>query len=189
MRRLKKGILFALTALLGIILSSPGYAGGPFGNPMNGKGGNDVSKAVLSSQSSIEWLQVRDGRDHGRDGRGGTCTLAPVIDVGSFGPENLWPPNGKTVGLTVSGKVNLQSGCTLLDLFYTVDDEYDSLSSKVQFSSWGGEFTAVIPVEASRLGDDIDGRRYTITIFAQNQIGTGTSEHLVSIVPHEKGKK
>ena len=118
------------------------------------------------------------------------CDQPPSFEITSFGPETLWPPNHKTQEVSVSGRVMLEEGCTLLEIGYNIDDEYELYTAVGQLIvASDGSFTVYIPVEAWRDGDDMDGRHYTITLFAQDEAGIGTSPPLDVLVPHDQGKK
>ncbi len=113
------------------------------------------------------------------------CRTPPVITV-STTPTLLWPPNGNMVPVTASGTIT-DPGCTITAATYTVIDEY----GKVQPSGLvklrpGGAYSFTILLQASRLGTDIDGRVYTITVSASNNTSMTGSEAIAVIVPHDQ---
>lgn len=114
------------------------------------------------------------------------CTGVPEFEITSFGPETIWPPNRNTETVSVSGKVIVPDGCTLIELGYSVDDEYGTYTSTGALTSYGGSFNLYIPVEAWRKGQDRDGRHYTITIYAEDEAGIGNSDLLEAVVPHDQ---
>jgi hypothetical protein len=118
------------------------------------------------------------------------CDQPPSFQFTGFGPDTLWPPNGKMRDIAVSGRVEMQTDCSLMDVGYSLDDEYGVYTAMGNFSvAADGGFTAYIPVEASRNGNDFDGRHYTITLFAQNEAGLGSSPPYNVVVPHDQRAK
>lgn len=115
------------------------------------------------------------------------CSAAPGIEITSFGPEYIWPPDNKMESVTVTGKVHLPDGCSLYEAGYSIDDEYGIYTSTgVLYINSSGEFTLSLPVEASRKGQDKDGRRYTISIYAEDEAGIGVGGALNAVVPHDQ---
>lgn len=51
----------------------------------------------------------------------------------------------------------------------------------------GGAYAFTVLLEASRLGTDLDGRLYTITVSASNNAGKTGSHAGAVIVPHNQG--
>ena len=117
-----------------------------------------------------------------------TCTQAPGFEITSFNPEYLWPPNRKIEDVMVSGRVSIPDGCTLLGAGYSMDDEYGLYSSEGELDvNADGYFTLILQVEPWRDGGDIDGRRYGISLFAEDEAGEG-SKALEVLVPHDQRK-
>jgi hypothetical protein len=52
-----------------------------------------------------------------------------------------------------------------------------------------GTYSFSILLEASRDGDDKDGRRYTITVSAKDNVGNLGSASTVVSVPHDQGHR
>jgi len=115
-----------------------------------------------------------------------SCTTPPAIIV-SATPISLWPPNGQMVPVTVSGTIT-DGGCTITNAVYAVTDEYGRVQPTGSVTlSEAGTYSFIIPLQASRLGTDLDGRLYTITVSASNSAGkTGSAANTV-VVPHDKG--
>ncbi len=118
------------------------------------------------------------------------CDQPPSLEIASFGPEILWPPNHKMWEVAVSGRVILKEGCSLLEVGYHINDEYGIYTSMGQLNvASNGSFTAYISLEPWRNGTDKDGRHYTVTLFAEDIAGIGSSAPLNVLVPHDQSKK
>jgi hypothetical protein len=115
-------------------------------------------------------------------------TTAPTITI-SASPTTLWPPNGKTVPVTVSGTiVDTDSGVNPSTAAYSVADEYGEVqpSGPITLGA-GGTYSFAIPLQASRSGTDKNGRTYTITVSAKDNAGNLGSTSTVVAVPHDQG--
>jgi hypothetical protein len=115
------------------------------------------------------------------------CTTPPMITLSTI-PTSLWPPNGKMVPVTVSGTIT-DTGCTVTSAAYAVTDEYGQVqpSGAVTLRA-GGTYSFTVLLQASRLGTDLDGRLYTITVSASNNAGKTGSQAGSVIVPHDQGR-
>ena len=73
--------------------------------------------------------------------------------------------------ITVSGTIT-DTGCTVTSTAYAVTDEYGEVqpSGPVTLGS-GGAYSFTVLLQASRLGTDLDGRLYTVTVSASNSAG------------------
>jgi hypothetical protein len=92
------------------------------------------------------------------------------------------------VPVTVSGTL-AEGACALKPtvLSYVVRDEYGlvhAAGSIVPGSD--GAFSASVLLQASRQGDDRNGRQYTITLTVQGVAGAATSAVSVITVPHNR---
>ncbi|MFC1770042.1 hypothetical protein ACFLZI_03200 [Nitrospirota bacterium] len=117
------------------------------------------------------------------------CGATPKFVIDGVSPEVLWPPNGSIEEVIVAGHLEMPEGCNLYEIGYSVDDEYGTFSSMGEVAiNDAGAFEAVIPVEASRNGQDKDGRHYTVNLYAENEAGIGQSDVIEIIVPHDKRK-
>jgi hypothetical protein len=115
------------------------------------------------------------------------CSLVPGFEITAFGPSSLWPPNHRMEQATISGHLILPEGCTLLKLGYRIEDEYGVYTGTGEMTlGTDNTFAVSIPVEAWREGNDKDGRHYSITLYAEDEAGTGTSPGLVVLVPHDQ---
>jgi hypothetical protein len=114
------------------------------------------------------------------------CMTPPVITL-SATPKSLWPPNEKMVPVTISGKI-ADTGCSIKTAAYAVADEYGEVqpSGAVTLGA-GGAYSFTVLLQASRLGADIDGRLYTITVSAGNSANKMGSQSGTVIVPHDRG--
>jgi hypothetical protein len=73
---------------------------------------------------------------------------------------------------------------------YAVKDEYGSVqpSGPVTIGSDGSSYTFTIQLQASRNGNDKDGRQYIITVSAHDHAGNEGVGTASVIVPHDQGK-
>jgi hypothetical protein len=114
------------------------------------------------------------------------CDQTPGFIITSLSPHILWPPNHKMKEVHVDGQVLVPTGCSLSEVGYSIDDEYHVYTGVGEITvDANGDFSATIPLEAWREGKDKDGRHYRITLFAQDEAGTGVSQTLEVIVPHD----
>ena len=119
----------------------------------------------------------------------GRCTAVqdktPPAVVASARPSILWPANGTTVPVLVTGTIkDTDSGVDASKTAYTVQDEYGSItpSGGIQLGS-DGSYAVTVPLQASRLASDTDGRHYTITVSARDNAGNVGSNSVVVTVP------
>jgi FG-GAP-like repeat/IPT/TIG domain len=113
------------------------------------------------------------------------CTVPPVITVSAI-PTSLWPPKGEMVPVTVTGTIT-DTGCTVTAAAYAVTDEYGEVQPTGPVTlGLGGTYSFTALLQASRLGADLDGRLYTITVSASNNADTTGSQAAVVIVPHDQ---
>jgi hypothetical protein len=113
---------------------------------------------------------------------------APTIQI-SANPSVIWPPNGKTVIVTISGSgADAVSG--LAGVSYVVTDEYGTpLSSPSRTLSGNtATWTDALGVEARREGGDKDGRLYRVTATITDMAGNAASASTDIVVPHDRGK-
>jgi hypothetical protein len=116
------------------------------------------------------------------------CTTPPVITL-SISPRSLRPPNGRLAPVTVSGAVSETAGCTVnaKTTAYAVTDEYGLIQPTGGIIlGAGGTYSFTVPLQASRLGKDLDGRQYTITVRATDNAGNAGSASVVVTVPHDQ---
>jgi hypothetical protein len=107
----------------------------------------------------------------------------------SVNPASLWPPNGQAVQVTVSGTISDSlSGVDPSTASYAVVDEYGLVqpSGPVTLGA-GGSYSFTISLQASRNGNDSNGRQYTITVSAKDLAGNVGSAATIVTVPHDQG--
>jgi hypothetical protein len=112
-------------------------------------------------------------------------TTPPAIALSAI-PSILWPPNGKLRHVTLSGTItDTDSGVNAKTAAYAVKDEYGVIhpSGSINLGP-GGTYAFVILLQASRRGSDLNGRRYTITVRAEDNAGNVGSKTAVVTVPH-----
>lgn len=112
---------------------------------------------------------------------------APIIRAVA-NPSALWPPNGKMVPVTISGSItDAISGVFLTGACYSVVDEYGQVQPSGPITVQpNGTFTFTVMLQASRRGDDKDGRLYTIWISALDLAGNVGSASISVVVPHDQ---
>jgi len=115
-------------------------------------------------------------------------TTPPVITL-SVTPKVLWPPNGKMVPVSVSGTItDTGSGVNVNSAAYAVNDEYGEVQPQGAITlGLGGAYSFTILLQASRLGTDLDGRHYAVTVQAKDNAGNVGSKTSAVIVPHDQG--
>jgi hypothetical protein len=91
------------------------------------------------------------------------------------------------IPVTVSGTIT-DTGCTITSTAYAVTDEYGEVqpSGPVTLGS-GGAYSFTVLLQASRLGTDLDGRLYTVTVSASNSAGKKGLQAGSVVVPHDQG--
>lgn len=118
----------------------------------------------------------------------GIDIIPPVVTIAA-NPPILWPPNGKMETVVISGTITDNiDGVNASTAAFTVIDEYGAVQpSGTVTLGLGGTYSFSILLEASRNGDDKDGRQYTITVSAKDNVGNLGLASAVVIVPHDQG--
>jgi hypothetical protein len=116
-----------------------------------------------------------------------TCADFPPVITLSASPSVLWPPNGKAIPVTLSGTMTAAPCATKPTvLSYTVADEYGLVQPAGSIvPDADGVFSVSVQLQASRRGDDRNGRQYTITVTANNSGGSASAASVVT-VPHNR---
>jgi hypothetical protein len=118
-------------------------------------------------------------------------TTPPTVTIVSVTPDTLWPPNGKLVQVIVVTIITdgTGSGVDSRTPAYTVEDEYGSVEPSGSLThGQNGRYTAMIALQASRKGNDADGRQYTITVSAFDNKGNEGSAATSVTVPHDRSQ-
>ncbi len=119
-------------------------------------------------------------------------TTPPTGTIVNLDPNVLWPPDHKIVNVLVTSNVNdpatngAASGIDYLTLKIT--DEYNTYSATKTVTTASG---FAVPLEASRYGNDFDGRTYTVAITgivdkAGNSAPLPTNLFSLAVCPHDK---
>jgi hypothetical protein len=118
-------------------------------------------------------------------------TSTPLTLVAAADPTTLWPPNGRTVNVGVSGHVaGGTSSVGPTSGSFAVSDEYASVQPSGSFAVHpDGTFAFTVPLDAFRNGTDKDGRTYTIRLLVNDQAGNAVSQSLVVTVLHDQGNQ
>ena len=93
------------------------------------------------------------------------------------------------VQVTVSGTItDSLSGVNPSTAAFAVVDEYGSVqpSGPVTLGT-GGSYSFKVSLQASRNGNDKDGRQYSITVSAKDYAGNLGSAAAIVTVPHDQG--
>ena len=106
----------------------------------------------------------------------------------SANPATLWPPDGRLVTVTVSGTITDEpggSGVEPSSAAYRVMDEYGQIqpSGSVTLDA-DGSYAFTVALQASRKGNDRDGRHYTIVVSATDMAGNLGVASATVTVPH-----
>jgi hypothetical protein len=112
----------------------------------------------------------------------------PPVITAFASPNTLWPPNHKFVAVTVTGHVSDNFSGVASRVYYHVVDEYGQVepSGSAAVNS-SGNYSFVVDLEASRLGQDKDGRQYYIDVTAHDLAGNSATAVTIVTVPHDQG--
>jgi len=122
---------------------------------------------------------------------GAPDTTPPAITI-SANPATLWPPNGKLKFVKVSGTIRDEpsgSGVNASSAAFVVLDEYGQIQPRGSLTLRAdGRYAFIVALEASRRGNDRDGRHYTIAVSVNDRAGNlGVASTMVT-VPHHQDK-
>ncbi len=107
----------------------------------------------------------------------------PVITIAAS-PATLKPPNGQMVPVTISGTItDATSGVSVHTAKFSVTDEYGIVQpTGIITLASGGNYSFTISLQASRQGNDFDGRQYTIVVSAVDLAdNTGSGSTVVTV--------
>jgi uncharacterized lipoprotein YddW (UPF0748 family) len=111
---------------------------------------------------------------------------APTLSLGAT-PNVIWPANNQPFTLSVEGS-GADAASGLASVTYAVTDEYgaplsiDPRSLSGNSAGWADSLT----VEASRRGNDRDGRLYRVTATLTDQAGHTAIATADIVVPHDQ---
>lgn len=108
---------------------------------------------------------------------------APYIESLEVDPGFLWPPNNKMQDVLLAIEAYDDDG-DVLTYTYDVVDEYGELTRSGLPLAGGFR----IPLMASRLGGDLDGRVYEIIVTVTDPGGLSATGSVKVIVPHDMRK-
>jgi glycosidase len=154
--------------------------------------GSSASPSFSSEGRSTVHLRALDnaGNISPAVGQAVNIDLTPPVVSVLATPSTLWPPNGQRVSVTVSGTItdNL-SGVDPRKAAFAVVDEYGVVQPGGPVSlGAGGGYSFTVSLQASRDGNSITGRHYTITVSAKDLAGNLGSASTVVTVPHDQGQ-
>jgi uncharacterized lipoprotein YddW (UPF0748 family) len=114
---------------------------------------------------------------------------APTVVLGAT-PRELWPPNHRTVDVTLAGAAE-DTGTGIDSVSFRVRDEYGLVQPEVAPIAGEGlarvDFSQAIPLEASRAGKDKNGRTYTLEVTVTDRACQARTATVTVVVPHDQG--
>lgn len=115
-------------------------------------------------------------------------TVAPTVTAAP-NVTSLFPPNRKLAPVTVRGRVSDGAGTLPSRVTYRVVDEYGVVQpSGTARLDANGQYRFTVRLQSSRLGQDKDGRTYTILVTATDRAGnTSTTSRAVTVL-HDRGR-
>jgi hypothetical protein len=121
-----------------------------------------------------------------------SCNQFPLFSDITSSEEAINARNHKEVDIELTGAITVPEGCEIIgNAWYQLIDEYGELDHKqdIVLDSDGSSFTVVVPMIASRKGNDKDGRLYVVKFMAENEVGVGESSETSIIVTHDNRKE
>ena len=114
-------------------------------------------------------------------------TTPPVTTL-EQSPSVLWPPNGKLVPVDISGTMTDNgSGIDPSTAAFHVVDQYGAIQPAGSIAVMpSGSYALRVLLEASRHGQDRDGRRYEIWVTVADRAGNQSSVSAIVTVPHDQ---
>jgi uncharacterized protein YjbI with pentapeptide repeats len=111
----------------------------------------------------------------------------PLGLTAAASPAALWPPNKAMRLVRVSGTV---TNAVAPSVTFSVADEYGLIQPAGSAAvAANGSYSFEVNLEASRNGNDKDGRVYTISVTAAGAGGLSTTVQTLVVVTHDQGKK
>jgi probable HAF family extracellular repeat protein len=143
-----------------------------------------VTHGINNSGQIVGWFQDATGARHGFLATPVVPDTTPPTLTVSASPATLSPPNGKLVDVLVSGTITDEpEGSVVESAAYTVIDEYGQVQPKGSVTLVDGSYAFTVELQASRNGNDRDGRRYTIEVSATDVAGNQDSASATVTVP------
>jgi hypothetical protein len=118
----------------------------------------------------------------------GSPDATPPVIALSVTPKFLWPPNGKMAPVKISGTItDTGSGIKAGSTEFMVKDEYQQVQplGKISLDA-AGNYSFPILLQASRKGNDPNGRQYRIRVSASDNAGNRARKWATVTVPHER---
>jgi hypothetical protein len=114
--------------------------------------------------------------------------VTPPVITASADTAQLWPPNGKLVPVTIHGNISdVGVGVNPRSAAFAVTDEYGRVQPAGSIVIQpNGDYSFRVSLEASRAGEDADGRLYTVTIQAEDVVANIGSTAVHVTVPHDQ---
>jgi hypothetical protein len=111
---------------------------------------------------------------------------APALSLTAT-PDRVWPANNQPFEVSVAG-AGSDATSGLASVTYVVTDEYGApLSIPARaLAGASAEWAEALTVEASRRGDDRDGRLYRVTATVTDAAGNTTTAAADIVVPHDQ---
>jgi hypothetical protein len=105
-------------------------------------------------------------------------------------PTTLWPANGRSVAVVVSGQMSdAGSGINATTAAFHLVDEYLVLHPSGPVSVGAdGHYSFTVMLQASRLASDSDGRRYDVVVSVSDNAGNAGSASVIVTAPHDQRK-
>ena len=97
-------------------------------------------------------------------------------------PKSIWPPNNEMVDVNIVGNI-IDENPYLTTI--TVEDEYNLVEPAIT-TYYQTAVNQTMQLEASRRGDDQNGRTYLIRILVTDLAGNSTQQQLEVVVPHDQ---
>jgi uncharacterized lipoprotein YddW (UPF0748 family) len=114
----------------------------------------------------------------------------PALTV-TVDPALLWPPNHEAVAVTVAGLAT-DAGTGVENVAVRVRDEYGLVQPAVAPVAGQGaarlDWSVGFDLEASRRGEDADGRVYTIEVTVTDRACRSATAAVQVLVPHDRGR-
>jgi hypothetical protein len=100
---------------------------------------------------------------------------------------SLWPPNGKLVPVTITGRVtDSLSGVDPSKVSFAVTDSFNQVQPSGPITlNKDGTFSFTVLLDAKGKGQDKDGRTYTLVISAKDQAGNLRTTSIIIVAPHD----